>query len=442
MKKKVGTFIFLMLIFCFSMIGNVEVNAASAKSGYCGAEDTEKNVTWNYKNGVLTISGEGAMEDYRKVVDGKTIWFDQPWKPVIKKIKEIKIEEGITYIGSDTFSGCENLKNVSFPTTLKEIGMSAFGGCKNLKDVNLPSDLEVLGQHCFSYCDSIKEISIPDSVTTLIAAFEGCKGLKYAYIGGKKDVPAYVCSDSPFRLCTSLKKIEVSEDNLGLKSVDGVLYSKDGKALIQYPLGKKDKEYTMLKGCTDIMQFAIENAMYLEEIHLSEELQSIGTFAMHSCSKLKKLVIPSNVVTIEDGFSDFCSSLKYIKNLSNIKIKVPYIEGKIGVNADGKKVSYVEPNEKVNIVDKSSVNSSKDDEKKTIKLSKVSVEKGKKQITGKLSLKKATVKVKVGSGKYKKAKVNGKKFTLKTKKLKEGTKVTITVSKKGYKTIKKSYTVK
>lgn len=80
--------------------------------------------------------------------------------------------------------------------------------------------------------------------------------------------------------------------------------------------------------------------------------------------------------------------------------------------------------------------------KKTMKLSSVKVKKGTKKITGKVSVKKATVKIKVGKKAYKKATVSGKKFTLKTSKLKKGTKVTIKATKSGYKTLTKKYTVK
>jgi hypothetical protein len=80
--------------------------------------------------------------------------------------------------------------------------------------------------------------------------------------------------------------------------------------------------------------------------------------------------------------------------------------------------------------------------KKTMKLSSVKAKKGTKKITGKVSVKKATVKIKVGKKKYKKAKVSGKKFTLKTSKLKKGTKITIKVTKSGYKTLTKTYKVK
>lgn len=80
--------------------------------------------------------------------------------------------------------------------------------------------------------------------------------------------------------------------------------------------------------------------------------------------------------------------------------------------------------------------------KGTLKVSAVKAKKGSKKITGTVSVKKATVKVKVGKKKYKKATVKGKKFTYKTAALKKGTTVKIQVSKTNYKTVTKTVKVK
>ena len=81
--------------------------------------------------------------------------------------------------------------------------------------------------------------------------------------------------------------------------------------------------------------------------------------------------------------------------------------------------------------------------KKKIKLLGVRCKKNTKKIYGKVSISKATVKVKVGKKAYKKASVKGKKFTVKLKtKLKKKTKIVIKVTKKGYQTLAKKYQVK
>ena len=77
-----------------------------------------------------------------------------------------------------------------------------------------------------------------------------------------------------------------------------------------------------------------------------------------------------------------------------------------------------------------------------MKIKSVVAKANKKQITGKVSVSGAKVKVKVGSAKYKSAKVSGKKFTFKTSKLKKGTKIKIKATKSGYETVTKSVKVK
>lgn len=79
---------------------------------------------------------------------------------------------------------------------------------------------------------------------------------------------------------------------------------------------------------------------------------------------------------------------------------------------------------------------------KKIKIKSVKAKAGSKKITGKLSVTKAKVKIKVGKKAWKKAKVKKNKFTLKTTKLNKKTKIQIKVTKKGYKTLKKTVKVK
>ena len=87
-------------------------------------------------------------------------------------------------------------------------------------------------------------------------------------------------------------------------------------------------------------------------------------------------------------------------------------------------------------------NAAKRKKQKKLKLFSIKAKKNAKKITGKVSVSKATVKIKVGKKAYKKAKVKGKKFTLKVKKLKKRTKITIQITKKGYRTVKKTVRVK
>ncbi len=80
---------------------------------------------------------------------------------------------------------------------------------------------------------------------------------------------------------------------------------------------------------------------------------------------------------------------------------------------------------------------------KSLKLSSIKCRRGSKMISGKVSVSKATVKIKIGKKAWKKAKVKGKKFTLKLSLgLKKETKIMIKVTKKGYKSLVKTNKVK
>ena len=81
---------------------------ASIASGKCG-----DNVAWTLsQEGILTLSGKGAMADY----DTSNV----PWGTNVSSIKQIKIGEGITSIGSFAFYNCYNLTEVIFPKTLTQ----------------------------------------------------------------------------------------------------------------------------------------------------------------------------------------------------------------------------------------------------------------------------------------------------------------------------------
>ena len=97
-----------------------------------------------------------------------------------------------------------------------------------------------IGDSAFESCISITSVVIPDSVTIIGDwAFEDCKSLTSVVIGNN----VTSIGDLAFSYCTPLTSIEVDADNQYYKSIDGNLYSKDGKTLIQYAIGKTDTSF-------------------------------------------------------------------------------------------------------------------------------------------------------------------------------------------------------
>jgi hypothetical protein len=80
---------------------------------YSGTID---RLEWDFSNGVLTISGYGEIPDYddspgKKGHTGKA---RSPWYSFQKDVIKIVFKGYATKSKLDTFSGCENLKSISF----------------------------------------------------------------------------------------------------------------------------------------------------------------------------------------------------------------------------------------------------------------------------------------------------------------------------------------
>ena len=78
--------------------------------------------TWSFDagTGVLTISGNGKMEDYNE-------WGGAPWHGL--KIKSTVIENGVKNIGTLAFVDCKSMESISVPDSVANIGKYALGYC-------------------------------------------------------------------------------------------------------------------------------------------------------------------------------------------------------------------------------------------------------------------------------------------------------------------------
>ena len=96
--------------------------ATSSGSGKCGA-----NAYWELSaDGVLTISGTGAMYDYDVAVGTKPT----PWGTdgLNNRVRTVVVEKGITELGCDAFTRCYQLSELTLPASLKTVGRYATSG--------------------------------------------------------------------------------------------------------------------------------------------------------------------------------------------------------------------------------------------------------------------------------------------------------------------------
>lgn len=92
------------------------VNTNGDVHGYCG--DDNSDVTYELSNGVLTISGTGAMDSFED--------FAAPWHKYHEDINTIVIEEGVTNITHNAFEDCAYVYYMYIPESVTEISSQAF----------------------------------------------------------------------------------------------------------------------------------------------------------------------------------------------------------------------------------------------------------------------------------------------------------------------------
>lgn len=107
----------------------------------------------------------------------------------ISTVYGLVVNEVITSIGTEAFSGYKKLEYTTLPSTLETIGNKAFYNCSALYDIELPKGLKSVGSSSFSHCNSITEIVFPDSLESISNhAFEFSGVTKVTFGRGLKSI--------------------------------------------------------------------------------------------------------------------------------------------------------------------------------------------------------------------------------------------------------------
>lgn len=116
-----------------------------------------------------------------------------------------------------------------------------------------------------------------------------------------------------FGYCDKLESIEVVENNKNYKSIDGVLFTADGKKLVEYPANKEGTSYKIPDGVTSIDDSAFLNCTKLTSIEIPDSVTDIGFSSFEGCSKLTTIKLPKSVKTIGFGAFNECSGLTSVE---------------------------------------------------------------------------------------------------------------------------------
>ncbi|MBQ8012682.1 MAG: leucine-rich repeat protein, partial [Oscillospiraceae bacterium] len=109
----------------------------------------------------------------------------------------------------------------------------------------------------------------------------------------------------------NLTAINVDEYNTEYKSIDGVVYEKDGRTLVTYPSGRQGA-YTVPDGTVVIDNYAFSDCKGITEITLPETMITIMDYAFGHCTALTAVHIPASLQSIRSGVFTGCTSMEEI----------------------------------------------------------------------------------------------------------------------------------
>ena len=144
------------------------------------------------------------------------------------------------------------------------------------------------------------------------------------------------CTEIPAAVFASyglsgVEHYRVAEENPALKSLGGVLYSKDGSTLVAYPCGSESASFTIPEGVTAIGEMAFAGSR-VKEVNFPRSLKSIGEYAFYGCEWLETISFQEGLERIGDSAFEACDRL--------FCVQFPHSLKSVGISAFGQCDSF------------------------------------------------------------------------------------------------------
>ena len=202
-----------------------------------------KKVKATIKGSTLTISGKGAMSPSLKIKKSKR-----------KKVKKIVVKKGVTSIPANAFAKYKNVTSATVAKSVKKIGQNAF------------------------HCEKLKKLTIPGK-------FEMGSG-EGAWISGRVNTVTFNTNlDIKRAAAFDANNLVVKKSDPKYKSINGVIYSRDGKAVVRVPFQRSG--VVLAEGCE---VFCLQSVMYCNVDDLEDPFGGC---------RVQRIVIPASVKEIE-----------------------------------------------------------------------------------------------------------------------------------------------
>ena len=283
-------------------------------------------------------------------------------------ITSVYVPETLLRIGYQSFTGCNNLTEVTFAENgiLDKIYSAAFKDCTSLTKIELPDSLDIIEYDAFKGCTSLSEVTFGKNLTAISSTAFYKTAIETIYI------PASVTTigNAAFRACPNLTTV-VFDENCRLSNIASELFYECAKLRsINIPETVTAIQVRAFRGCSVLTNVTIPASVVtigpeafwqcdgLESIHIPSSVTSIGapeelnkntitgytfegcdnlksvtfgsdinlseiyTHTFSGCDSLESIVIPAGVKYIREYAFDHCTSLKSVTFMSNDNLQV------------------------------------------------------------------------------------------------------------------------
>lgn len=244
----------------------------------------------------------------------------------------VTIPDSVKYILSKAFYGTE-FSEIIFPKSELTIVSDAF---ENSKWESLHEDPIVIGNLLFKAKCNNDTLVVPNEVKRFQGDLFNYRNIPHKlvckFMPLRKEMRELIRNNGCASLeitsptvrvnlnllkdFTSLEEIILAEGHKKYKTIDGVMYSSDGKTLVFYPRGRKDSSFSIPEGVEKIAIGAFAKSNYLTRLVMPDSIKSIGTGAFSECKMLSSIRFSSNLEEIpdtnsynQDGVFEGCKSL-------------------------------------------------------------------------------------------------------------------------------------
>ncbi len=252
-----------------------------------------------------------------------------------EKLTSVTIPEGIEEIESYAFSGCEKLEHISIPNSITSIDFNAFENCFSLKynvyengkyignsgnlyitlisgidkdvssfkasenckiiyqnalsgfekliTLDLPNTITYIGYNAFAICPLLESFVVPNFVKHFdFSWFYFCSSLKSITLSANIETVSIYSMMG----CSSFEEFNVYSANKKFAAKDGVLYSKNLKSLLAYPIAKKGDNFSIPSYVETITTYAFNGCINLKSLTMWSSIKNLNSSAVINCKLL------------------------------------------------------------------------------------------------------------------------------------------------------------